>query len=98
MSGLTGIFRVKKSDLNDFAGQRIKKIHCASYSKQDGMVSAQCNGVAKPAGWKSKDGRLWFPTTKGVVVVDPQSHPEDNQLAPPVFIEEVMADRRDVTS
>ncbi len=40
--------------------------------KADGMESIQCNGVAKPAAWKSRDGRLWFATTKGVAVTRSQ--------------------------
>src|SRR2546427_203100 len=56
------------------------------------MVSIQCNGVSKPAGWKGRDGRLWFPTTKGVVVADPEI--KMNDIPPPVVIEEVVADKR----
>ncbi len=60
------------------------------------MSSAQCNGVSKPAGWKGKDGRLWFPTTRGVVVVDPNAIREDD-APPPVVIEGVMADKKVVS-
>jgi hypothetical protein len=41
------------------------------------MKSAECNGSgnAQPAGWRSRDGRLWFPTQKGIVAVDPAPRP-----------------------
>src|SRR5205807_3804320 len=48
-------------------------------------------------GWKGKDGRLWFPTTRGVVVVDPNSIRE-NDSPPPVVVENVVADKKDLTS
>jgi len=52
----------------------------------------QCNGVAKPGGWKGRDGRLWFPTIHGVVAVD--SRIKTNDKPPPVAVEQVLADRK----
>jgi signal transduction histidine kinase len=60
------------------------------------LLSDQFNGVAKPAGWKSRDGRLWFTSIRGVVAVDCRIKTNDKQ--PPVFIEEVLADRTPVLS
>jgi ligand-binding sensor domain-containing protein/signal transduction histidine kinase len=94
MSCLNGIFRVGKKSLDDFDRGKITSIPCTSYGKTDGMVSLQCNGVSKPAGWKARDGRLWFATTKGLVVADPKV--KANETPPPVVIEEVMADKREV--
>jgi len=61
--------------------------------KTDGMESAQCNGLAKPAAWKTRDGRLWFPTSKGLVMVDPKTI-KINQTPPPVYIEQALADKK----
>ncbi len=94
MSCFSGVFRVKKKDLDDFDRGKIQTIGCASYGRTDGMSSAQCNGVSKPAGWKGKDGRLWFPTTRGVVVVDPNSITENN-TPPPIVVENIIADKKD---
>ena len=38
----------------------------------DGVKSNECNGGSQPAGWRGRDGRLWFPTIKGLVVLDPE--------------------------
>jgi signal transduction histidine kinase len=92
MTCYKGIFRVQKKDLDDFATGHIDSLTCITYGKADGMESAQCNGVAKPAAWKSHDGRLWFPTTKGLVVTQPSL--ELNAVPPPVFINEIFADRK----
>lgn len=92
MSCFNGIFRVRKETLNDLDLGKIKTIPCASYGKSDGMASSQCNGVAQPAGWKDKNGKLWFPTTKGLVVADPNT--QFNETPPPVMIEEIFADKQ----
>ena len=44
----------------------------------------------QPAAWRGRDGRLWFTTQKGIVVVDP-NRLAHNGLTPPVVIEEVVA-------
>ena len=49
--------------------------------------------AAQPAGCRTRDGRLWFCTQKGVVIVDP-NHLVANRLVPPVVLEEVVADGR----
>jgi ligand-binding sensor domain-containing protein/signal transduction histidine kinase len=96
MSCPKGVFRVNKRELAEYDAGQKPRIASIAYGKSDGMESIQCSGVAKPAAWKSRDGRLWFATTKGVVVTDPNSGIGLNEQAPPVRIEEVWADRRRV--
>ncbi len=71
MSGNRGIYRASLKELNDFADGRSSKVNSYAYGVADGMLSRECNG-GSPAGWKSRDGRLWFPTMRGVVVIDPR--------------------------
>ncbi|HWI59293.1 MAG TPA: triple tyrosine motif-containing protein, partial [Bacillota bacterium] len=95
MSCSQGVFRVRKRELTELdAGQR-QTLSSLAYGKTDGMESSQCNGAGKPAGWKSRDGRLWFATSKGLVAVDPKST-KVNHLPPPVYIERVLADRKEL--
>ncbi|MEW6365465.1 MAG: two-component regulator propeller domain-containing protein [Acidobacteriota bacterium] len=91
MSSNKGIFVVPKRQLNDFAARRAVRVSCVSYGRSDGMKSRECNGGAQPAGCKTKDGRLWFPTVKGIVIVDPQEL-RHNGLPPPVYIESALID------
>lgn len=92
MSCAKGLFRVRKKDF-DAVDQRVATVVTSiPYGKSDGMAGTLCNGVAKPAGWKARDGRLWFPTTKGLVVVDPNIRVVETP--PPVFIEQLIADDR----
>jgi ligand-binding sensor domain-containing protein/signal transduction histidine kinase len=82
-----GIYRVKRQELNDFADGKLRSITSVAYGKADGLLTVECNGGRQPAGWKTRDGRLWFPTAHGAAVIDP-SRVEVNQQRPPVVIEE----------
>ena len=90
-----GVFRVRKSDFEKLDRREIEGVASLVYGRNDGMKSPQCNGSGKPSIWKSGDGRLWFPTSKGLVVVDPQSVGSDGK-PPAVFIETVTADAKTV--
>jgi ligand-binding sensor domain-containing protein/signal transduction histidine kinase len=90
-----GVFRVPKAELDLFAEHRASTILCVSYGVADGMKSRECNGGFQPAGCRSRDGRLWFPTTRGVSVVDPLKI-KINRQPPPVVIERVFVDHQPV--
>lgn len=85
-----GIFRVRKRELDEVALGRRQSVTCVSYDKTDGLGSRECSGNFQPAGWKTTDGKLWFPTIKGIAVVDPSNF-KVNQRPPQVVIEEVVA-------
>ncbi len=95
MTGNKGIFRADKSELNDFAEGKLRSINCISYNEGDGMPSNECNGGGQPAGWKTRDGDIWFPTIRGVVRIDLEKIRTDD-LPPPVHIERVLIDKRPV--
>jgi signal transduction histidine kinase/ligand-binding sensor domain-containing protein len=81
------IFRLSLNELNDFADGRIASILPVSYGVAEGMRSSESD-VGSPAGWETNDGRIWFPTMRGVVAIDPTA---GNRLPPPVVIEEAWA-------
>jgi diguanylate cyclase (GGDEF)-like protein len=89
MSGNTGVYRVARASLEAFADGRAQSIPCESYGEADGMKSAECNGGFTPSGYRTADGQLWFPTMRGVAVVDP-AHLGLNKLPPPVRVERVI--------
>jgi signal transduction histidine kinase len=92
LSGNKGISRVSRKELNDFAEGRTHAITANSYGVADGMANRECNGGGEPAGWKTREGNLWFPTVKGPVVVEP-GKVTTNLLPPPVAIEQVLIDK-----
>ena len=94
MSSLRGISRVSKAELDQLDKKETKFVHAAFYGKLDGLMSVQCNGVSQPSAWKGRDGRLWFPTTKGVVSVDPRV--QRNEAPPRVSIEQVIVDKKPI--
>lgn len=95
MSCAQGIFRVRKTDFDALDHGRMETLASLAYGRNDGMKSPQCNGSGKPSAWKSSDGRLWFPTSKGLVTVDPWTVGIDGK-PPTVFIETVAADAKTI--
>jgi ligand-binding sensor domain-containing protein/signal transduction histidine kinase len=97
MSCDRGVFTVRKKDLLDLADGKLSRVSSVPYDKADGIESSSCNGAAKPAGWKTHDGRLWFPTAKGLIAIDP-STTIVNPFPPPVYLEAAFADKKPVAA
>ena len=91
MSSHDGIIRADKAELNRCADGQSKEVHCLTYGISDGLPTLECSGGLQPAGCRTADGRLWFPTSKGLGFVDPQNI-ITNQFPPPVVIEAVLVD------
>jgi len=85
-----GIFRVSKKQLNDFADGMTDSITPQVYSTADGLRSNECN-PGSPSAFRTRDGKLWFATVKGVYSIDPNNI-KLNPLPPPVAIERVSID------
>ncbi|MEW6731934.1 MAG: two-component regulator propeller domain-containing protein [Acidobacteriota bacterium] len=95
MTSNKGIYSVSKKELDDFADGKITSINCDQYGTDDGMQNIECNGGSQPAGYKSRDGRLWFPTMDGVVMIDPSKR-KINKLIPPVIIEKIVIGKESI--
>jgi ligand-binding sensor domain-containing protein/signal transduction histidine kinase len=90
MSGNKGVIRVERSDLNAYAAGTISYVPSRSFGIADGMLTDETNG-GFPAGWRTPDGTLWFPTIKGLVEIDPAAAAAKPL---PVVVEHVLADGR----
>ncbi|HEY1788323.1 MAG TPA: two-component regulator propeller domain-containing protein [Verrucomicrobiae bacterium] len=91
-----GIFRVNKGQIENFAQGKESSIASINYGKADGIVSSgQYTDVTQPAACKDSQGRLWFRTTQGVVVVDPETVAVNHQ-PPSVTIQEIRFDGKTV--
>jgi signal transduction histidine kinase/ligand-binding sensor domain-containing protein len=95
MSSHGGIIRVSEVELNRCADGTTDEVNCQTYGINDGLPTIECSEGLQPAGCRTADGRLWFPTSKGLVAVSPLDV-EPNPLPPPVLIEEVRVDDRPV--
>ena len=91
MSSYGGILRASEKDLNRCADGEVSEVAFLTYGINDGLPTLECSEGMQSAGGKTADGRLWFPTAKGLVAVDPASV-IINPLPPPVRIEEMRVD------
>jgi signal transduction histidine kinase/ligand-binding sensor domain-containing protein len=65
--------------------------HWMEFGAADGLRSRETATNSHPSAWRSRDGRLWFATPKGLVEVDPAHFPV-NAVPPPVVIERFAVD------
>lgn len=86
-----GVFRVGRPELEAVADGRTTSLRSVAFGASDGMRSASAAGGQQPAGFIAPDGRLWFPTFRGIAVLDPARIPVSGRT-PPVAIEEVLVD------
>jgi ligand-binding sensor domain-containing protein/signal transduction histidine kinase len=93
MSCNRGVYRVSRKELNAFADGLKPSVSSVHYGKADGLLNTECNGGTQPAGFRARDGKMWFPTQGGIAVVDPRVI-SSNELPPPVAIEDFMLDNR----
>jgi ligand-binding sensor domain-containing protein len=91
ISSNRGIYLVNKDELNEYADGKRQTVNSIAYGKTDGMLNAEANGGRSPAGVKTRDGRLWFPTQDGAAVIDPETV-KANPKPPPVIIETIKID------
>ncbi|HTA31622.1 MAG TPA: triple tyrosine motif-containing protein, partial [Candidatus Cybelea sp.] len=91
LGSYAGVFRISKKELNQSTSAPDRVVHCVAYGLEDGLPSLECQGGFQPSGYKSRNGWLWFPTIKGLVVVNPEKVGR-NSLPPTVVIEDVIVD------
>lgn len=90
-----GIFRVPKAELNRALDSDKPGVEPVRYGIQDGLPSMEGNAAGFPNSCRTLDGRLWFPTTRGVAIVDPVAALASD-LPAPVALERVLVNGRDV--
>lgn len=91
MSSGKGVFRIGKEDFTRLDRGEIEKLDCVSFSEADGMSSRRCSRAGFPLATKLCDGRLCFPTDRGLAIVDPENLPQ-NPVVPPVIVESIFVD------
>ena len=84
-----GILSFSKKEIAHSTAGESSTLDPRIYGVADGMKSAKCYFIYGESPLKSADGRIWFPTQRGVAVVDP-AHMRINEIEPAVMIEEVV--------
>jgi ligand-binding sensor domain-containing protein/AraC-like DNA-binding protein len=70
MSSHQGIYSISRRALDRYAEGRSQFISPIHFQKEDGLKTSVCVGGFQPAGWRTKDGKIWFPTSKGAAMID----------------------------
>lgn len=94
----TGLARGDLQALRDCAEQaacRMDSTHIVSFTTADGLRSRETSSNSHPTVCHTSDGKLWFTTPRGAIIVDPL-HFAAMPAAPPVTIERFAVDDRDV--
>jgi len=89
-----GLVRVARTELAAWIANPKHKVETTVWDAVDGVRLRSTSASAySPRVAKAPDGKLWFVTGNGLNVVDP-SHLARNKIPPPVYIEQVTADRK----
>lgn len=86
-----GILRLSALELAEFSRGQRTNFNVITYGREEGMSTLECTGGFQPAGLKTRDGRLWFSTVRGIVMVNPRTT-AINRRPPPIAIESVTLD------
>jgi ligand-binding sensor domain-containing protein/signal transduction histidine kinase len=85
-----GIMRAGRQNLNDFADGKSTKVQCELF---DGLESIKFNDRTDQecSGCRTQDGRIWFPSPQGTVMINPRAY-FTNPIPPPVAIRKILVD------
>ena len=83
-----GIFSVERTQLLQFRPGAARKVASTPYSPTDALRTIECQPGVQPAAWVAANGKLWFSTSRGLLMLDSRNA-ERHFEAPSAAIEEV---------
>jgi len=86
-----GLFRISKQDLNNCADGHTPSVQPLVFGKAEGLTTMAGSSGFTPSGFRTSDGRLWFPTAQGIAIVNPKSV-RRNEVPPSVWVEEIFVE------
>ncbi|HEX5792579.1 MAG TPA: diguanylate cyclase, partial [Rheinheimera sp.] len=92
LSSNRGILRLERQQVNQLLEGLRSSLDYELFGESDGMQSAQANGGSMQAATVADDGSVWFATSKGVSVVQPEDLKRFAVNVPPVVIEGLKVD------
>jgi signal transduction histidine kinase/ligand-binding sensor domain-containing protein len=94
-NGYSGVTHISSSELTRWIREPNYDIQAAHLGALDGLPGLAGDRTPEPSLVESRDGRLWFATTKAVAWLDPvQLAKNSNHVPPPVQITSVAANGR----
>jgi ligand-binding sensor domain-containing protein/signal transduction histidine kinase len=95
MCSNAGISQLRLDDFARAVASNAATLPLDTFGRADGMPSEECSGFGQPGAMRTRDGRLWFATMRGAVVLDPRTMQAPQRAPPlPVIVEELRADGR----
>jgi ligand-binding sensor domain-containing protein/signal transduction histidine kinase len=93
MDSSRGIFRVSARELNAVADGSATRLTCTVYDGEDSVKTTD-KTAQEFSGCRSAEGRIWFPSSQGVIMIDPASV-QGPSPPPAVSIERVLINGRE---
>ena len=75
MSCGRGIYSVSREELHAVPDRQVDRLHAKLFGRADGLCTLELTSSVQPAGVRTRDGRLWFPSNRGVAIIDPAHLP-----------------------
>jgi ligand-binding sensor domain-containing protein/signal transduction histidine kinase/CheY-like chemotaxis protein len=91
MNSARGIFSIPLGALRAACEGRLSRVTGRLYNASEGGQFVEGSSGQQPLSWRATDGRLWFATKRGALVIDPDQV-APLPPAPPVIVEELAVD------
>ena len=91
--GDRGYSRLGKEELDEFFAGRRSAVKLYFLAREDGSGTSIFDVPGQPIAAITQRGQLWFPTLKGVTMIDPAVLVSQT-APPPVYLEEFVVDRK----
>ncbi len=88
-----GFFRIRQSELNAVADGRLARLTATLFAGQHAVKTTE-KAARDYSGCRTADGQIWFPSTKGVIRIDP-AHIAMDSRPPVAFIKRILVDGRE---
>jgi ligand-binding sensor domain-containing protein len=91
MNGFSGVAHVSANELAKWLRNPNYAVSAEHFDALDGLPGFSAYRVPEPSVLESRDGRLWFATTKGIAWLDPVTFERNrNRVPPPVIVSSVL--------
>jgi signal transduction histidine kinase/ligand-binding sensor domain-containing protein len=92
INGFSGVTHVAANALADWLRNPTSAVSAEHFDALDGLPGLSAYRIPEPSVVESRDGRLWFATTKGLAWLDPSSlEKHRNRQPPPVMVSSAVA-------
>jgi diguanylate cyclase (GGDEF)-like protein len=89
LTGPWGMARVPRQELERVAGGQARLVNAKAFARSDGLALSEVSSIGNA--WRGPDGVLYFPTPRGVALIDPRQLSR-NAVAVVPHVERVVAD------